>query len=89
LHCYQHWSEITVHTFKYESRERERERAGEDSKGVGGVGRGAKIYRGERKIFVLPNAPRHCPLVLLVKSCFREGKALGSVFCYEQIGVVE
>jgi hypothetical protein len=27
--------------------------------------------------------PRHCPLVLLVGVCWREGKAMGSGPCYE------
>jgi hypothetical protein len=62
---------------------------GGDIKGGGRVGKGTTIYWGKLKIFLILKGPRHCPLVLSVKSCLREGKALGSVFYYEQMRVVE
>lgn len=49
----------------------------------GRVGKGTTVYRGKLKFFLNLKSSRYCPLVLLVKSCLRESRALGSVFCYE------
>jgi hypothetical protein len=46
------------------------------------VVRATIFYDRKQKIFTVLNISRKCPLVLLVKVVWREGKAMGSGFCY-------
>jgi hypothetical protein len=47
------------------------------------VVRATVFYYRKEKIFTALNISRHCPFILLIKVVWREGKAMGSGFCYE------